>query len=81
MQIYKPYKAPKNQDAKNQCKNCQHYWGNKRRLAFSDGIPSELLNGEHDHWNSYPDDNDPKDKGVRFKPKSSSQYVGHKYDS
>jgi hypothetical protein len=81
MQIYKPYKAPKNPEAKHQCKDCRHYWGNKRCLAFSDGIPPELLNGEHDHWNSYPDDNDPKDNGVRFKPKSSSQSVEHKYGS
>jgi hypothetical protein len=81
MQIYKPYKSPKNPASKHQCKDCLHYWGNKRCLAFSDGIPLELLNGEHDHWNSYADDTHPQDNGVRFKPKSYGQYVEHKYGS
>ena len=81
MKLYKPHTSSNKAKHKHQCKDCQHYWGNKRCLAFSNGIPAELLNGEHDHWNSYPDENDPKDNGVRFKPKSSSQYVEHKYGS
>jgi hypothetical protein len=81
MKIYKPHTSPDNVKHKDQCKDCKNYWGNKRCLAFPNGIHSELLNGEHDHWKSYPDDDYPKDNGVRFKPKSSTQYIGHRYGS
>ena len=36
-------------------------------IAFPDGIPEEILLGEHDHKTPYPGDN-----GIRFEPKAES---------
>ncbi len=47
-----------------QCVNCKHSHHNGTCEAFPDGIPLEILSGEHDHRVPFPGDN-----GIRFEPK------------
>ena len=51
----------------NQCKICQHYQrenesGKLHCTAFPDGIPVEIITGEHNHEKEYGGDN-----GIRWK--------------
>lgn len=34
---------------KDLCNNCRHYLGGLKCMAFLDGIPESILNGENDH--------------------------------
>jgi len=45
------------------CNKCVFYMGNSKCSAFPEGIPEEILTGEHDHTKPYPGDN-----GIRFEP-------------
>ena len=45
------------------CDLCIHLEGDKLCTAFPDGIPEEILSGDHDHHEPYPGDN-----GIQFKP-------------
>jgi hypothetical protein len=31
------------------CEKCRHYLGGTQCMAFIDGIPQEILNGDNDH--------------------------------
>lgn len=44
-----------------QCITCEHYRLTGGCAAFPDGIPQDILTGEHDHREPYPGDN-----GLRF---------------
>jgi hypothetical protein len=52
-----------------QCGSCRHFDRERRDGNFcdafpdGDGIPQEIINGEHDHRESYPGD-----EGVRWSP-------------
>lgn len=46
-----------------QCISCQHYQGAITCDAYPDGIPIEIITGEHDHTQPYEGDN-----GIRFEP-------------
>lgn len=39
-----------------QCQTCIHYEGMNLCRAFPKGIPSDILNGTHDHFHPYPGD-------------------------
>jgi len=45
-----------------QCATCGHWTEGLSCKAFPDGIPSKILNGEHDHRKGYVGDG-----GVRYK--------------
>ena len=45
------------------CDLCAHQGNNETCKAFPDGIPEEILSGDHDHHEPYPGDN-----GIQFKP-------------
>jgi len=45
------------------CLNCKKYKESLICEAFHEGIPSEILNGDHDHRKPYPGDN-----GILFEP-------------
>lgn len=48
----------------NQCPSCKHYRvGLLACDAFPDGIPYEVISGQHDHTKPYEGDN-----GIRFDP-------------
>ena len=41
------------------CQRCAHYLGDLECLAFPDGIPEEILDGDNNHSKPLPDqDND-----------------------
>ena len=44
-----------------QCPICVHYRFDLKCAAFPDGLPAEILTGQHDHRDPYSGDN-----GVRF---------------
>ena len=44
-----------------QCISCKHYQGALTCTAFPEGIPFEILSGEHDHAEAYPGDG-----GIRY---------------
>ena len=46
-----------------QCALCKHKVLGLRCAAYPDGIPPEILTGEHDHREPYKGDN-----GIRFEP-------------
>ena len=46
-----------------QCVDCRWVGSGVGCEAFPDGIPAEIITGEHDHREPYPGDN-----GVRFEP-------------
>ena len=46
-----------------QCIECAHYRGLLECDAFPEGIPTEIVTGEHDHREPYNGDN-----GIRFEP-------------
>ena len=43
------------------CTRCQHYDRIGECEAYPDGIPVEIITGEHDHTEPFPGDN-----GIRF---------------
>ena len=45
------------------CDLCKHVRENDTCKAFPDGIPEDILTGEHDHTEPYPGDN-----GIQFEP-------------
>ncbi len=51
-----------------QCASCKHFDRENRRSntcsAFPNGIPLPIIQGDHDHRESFPGDN-----GIRFEPK------------
>lgn len=47
----------------NQCNTCAHYYVGGACAAFPDGIPQEIITGEHDHREPYNND-----KGLRWEP-------------
>lgn len=44
-----------------QCIHCRHYLGGLTCTAFPQGIPKEILSGEHDHREPYDGD-----QGIRW---------------
>lgn len=46
-----------------QCLKCRHFDLNLTCKAFPDGIPEEIMTGQHDHRNPYPGD-----QGIRYEP-------------
>jgi hypothetical protein len=46
-----------------QCVFCKNYNSELKCKAFPDGIPEEILTGEHDHTEPFEGDN-----GIRFEP-------------
>jgi hypothetical protein len=44
-----------------QCIDCSRYEGLNTCEAYPDGIPVEIITGEHDHTEPFPGDN-----GIRF---------------
>ena len=52
------------------CHICRHvkFDGRWRCLAFPGGVPDEILSGEFDHRNPWPNADDPQDNGIRFEP-------------
>jgi len=51
-----------------QCPSCKHYLGLSECEAFPDGIPEQIITGEHDHTEPYPGDS-----GIRFEPVSEAE--------
>ena len=51
-----------------QCINCKHYLGALDCAAFPVRIPSDILTGQFDHTEPYPNAENPKDNGIRFEP-------------
>ena len=45
------------------CDLCAHLGDNETCKAFPNGIPEEILTGDHDHTEPYPGDN-----GIQFEP-------------
>ena len=45
------------------CFFCSHFIRDFKCKAYPDGIPEEILSGEHDHKNPYKGDN-----GIQFEP-------------
>jgi len=52
-----------------QCDNCNHFRSGNECDAFPDGIPLDIIAGEFDHRNPYPNAEHPTDRGIRFEPK------------
>ncbi len=48
-----------------QCSGCAHANADNTCKAYPDGIPLEIVSGEHDHTEPYPGDN-----GMRYKVKA-----------
>lgn len=46
------------------CSNCKNYLGDNTCLAFPDGIPDEILNGDNDHSKPLPN----QDNDIVFEP-------------
>lgn len=46
-----------------QCIECNHFRGALKCDAYPDGIPYEILVGEHDHTEPFKGDN-----GIQFEP-------------
>jgi hypothetical protein len=46
-----------------QCRDCNHYLGERQCEAFPAQIPEAIYLGEHDHAKPYPGDH-----GIRFEP-------------
>lgn len=55
------------------CFYCDHFLeANKSTAkcsAFPDGIPVAIFSGEVSHVGSYPNEKDPQDNGIQFKPR------------
>lgn len=54
------------------CLECKHFYFDNGEInacdAFPDGIPEDIILGEFDHSNPYPDADNPQDNGIRFEP-------------
>jgi len=50
-----------------QCILCQHFEGLNTCEAF-DEIPYEIISGQFDHVNPWPDADNPQDNGIRHEP-------------
>jgi len=51
-----------------QCLMCKHFLGFGECDAFPDGIPEDILTGEHDHAEPYPGDH-----GIQFETKEKER--------
>jgi len=49
------------------CQSCINFFGDGRCNAYPNGIPRDIIKGEHDHSEPYPGDN-----GIRFEPLDES---------
>lgn len=51
-----------------QCATCVHFKEDRLCSAFPDNnIPLAIITNEFDHSNPWPDAEDPKDRGIRYK--------------
>lgn len=53
-----------------QCLLCIHYRGEAECTAYPDGIPYEVISGDHDHTKPYKDDH-----GIRFEARRQGRKV------
>ena len=54
--------------AESTCIYCKHLSDKFKCLAFPDGIPEEILTGDHDHKKPFEGDN-----GIQFEPKKEGE--------
>lgn len=54
------------------CLECKHFDFDNDEAnvceAFPDGIPDEIIMGDFDHTQPYPNADEPEDNGIRFEP-------------